>query len=313
MKLPIKIIRSVRSDLNNFLGRKIVRYLDIDKHGLSFTVDAAVDMFDNAELDCRTGLTRRLDKSILAFKKSDTLFLLGSGPSIADIDVETWEAMSQFDSIGFNYSLFLPFVPTFYLLQDDGWGMSKALAYQGARYKNTTILYRRSSYGYDTFDWNGVELSEIRKCIKYSVREYPISDTSDISPNKYYRFMEMQGYLSHGEIGRLMPKWRCSLGLLLSFAYQMGYANIVLCGMDMESNTHFWNDPKYSYLYNNDQIRVPADQPINQFVDPKQIGTSVPEYVVSFANWARSRANVTVSVLSKRTVLYPDLPIYSFS
>jgi hypothetical protein len=313
MKYPIDIIRAARSNFNSFLGRKIVKYLDIDKHGLSFTIEAAIDMFENADFDNKTGLSKLYDESILSYKKSDTLVILGSGPSMADIDSSTWEKLSQFDSVGFNYSLFLPFVPTFYLLQDDGAGMSKALALQGTKYRNTTILYRRSRFGYDSLDWNGLELSEIRKSVIYSICEYPISDTSDISPATYYRFMEIQGLLSHGKIGRFVPKWRCSLGLLLSLAYQMGYLNIVLCGMDMESNAHFWNDSKFSYLYDNNLLYIPPDQPINQFTDIGQIGTTVPEYVVSFSDWARSRANVAVSVLSKRTVLYPDLPLYSFS
>lgn len=306
-------IKLLRHKFNTFLGGKIIKYLDIDKHGLSFTIDATIDMFENASKDFEIGLSKTLDESILSHKRGDTIFILGSGPSIADIDDETWRRIRDYDSIGFNYSLLQEHVPTFYLLQDDGVGIKRAIQHQKDRYAAVPILYRNTKYADGRLDWDSPELSNVRNNIVYSICEYPISDTSDISPYQWYRFLEIQGLLCHGKIGRFIPKFRCSLGLLLSLSFQMGYKNIVLCGMDMQSNKHFWNDPRYAYLHKIKELTIPSDAPINRFTDKDQIGITVPEYVVSFADWARSRANVAVSVLSKRTVLYPDLPLYSFN
>src|SRR5205823_1453288 len=48
------------------------------------------------------------------YKKSDTIFLLGSGPSINHISPDRWACIAQHDSIGFNFWVLHPFVPTLY-------------------------------------------------------------------------------------------------------------------------------------------------------------------------------------------------------
>ena len=52
---------------------------------------------------------------LTAYKRSDTLFVLGSGPSINRIPQERWRAIAAHDSVGFNFWPYHPFVPTFYL------------------------------------------------------------------------------------------------------------------------------------------------------------------------------------------------------
>ncbi len=51
------------------------------------------------------------------YKKSDTIFILGSGSSVNDLTEENWTVINSHDSIGFNFWLIHEFVPTFYFIE----------------------------------------------------------------------------------------------------------------------------------------------------------------------------------------------------
>ena len=50
-------------------------------------------------------------------KTSDTLFVLGSGPSINDLTADDWATIGTHNSVGFNWWMVHDFVPSFYLFQ----------------------------------------------------------------------------------------------------------------------------------------------------------------------------------------------------
>jgi hypothetical protein len=51
-------------------------------------------------------------------RRTDTLFILGSGPSLLDVTPDQWSYVSRHDSFGINYSFMLDFVPTYHLIED---------------------------------------------------------------------------------------------------------------------------------------------------------------------------------------------------
>src|SRR4051812_5714569 len=51
------------------------------------------------------------------YRRSDTLFILGSGPSINRISAERWQAIAQHDTVGFNFWLCHSYLPTFYFYE----------------------------------------------------------------------------------------------------------------------------------------------------------------------------------------------------
>ena len=52
--------------------------------------------------------------NLSSYKQSDTLFILGSGGSIATCSDKQWETIGKHDSIGFNFWLLHEFVPTYF-------------------------------------------------------------------------------------------------------------------------------------------------------------------------------------------------------
>jgi len=67
------------------------------------------------------------ETNVLRIKNSDTVFLLGSGPSINAIPKEKWSAIAKHDSMACNFWLFHKFVPTFYFYEAIGCRDGKCL------------------------------------------------------------------------------------------------------------------------------------------------------------------------------------------
>src|SRR5262249_36622754 len=63
------------------------------------------------------GITRLSWVDLSQHRRSETLFILGSGPSINQISEERWRFIASHDSVGVNMWLYHRFVPTFYVVE----------------------------------------------------------------------------------------------------------------------------------------------------------------------------------------------------
>ena len=89
-------------------------------------------------------------------KKTDTLFILGSGASINELTQEQWGFIKQHDSVGFNNWVVHKFVPDFYMFEAvaDNEEASKVeikhffhnLNIRSEEYKDITIIYKLNGY-----------------------------------------------------------------------------------------------------------------------------------------------------------------------
>jgi hypothetical protein len=69
------------------------------------------------KLIAKNGLQALSKLDVSQYKTSDTLYILGSGISIMDLNQEQWNVISSHDSIGFNSWMHHPFVPTYYCME----------------------------------------------------------------------------------------------------------------------------------------------------------------------------------------------------
>ena len=74
------------------------------------------------------------------YAKSDTVFVLGSGPSIKTLTNQQWQHISENDSFGINYSFLLGFAPTFFSMEDGKIKWVKLAASCGARVLDDAAL-----------------------------------------------------------------------------------------------------------------------------------------------------------------------------
>lgn len=296
--------------LKKFISKLSRRYgINTDQHGFSYTVEELVGMKENAAaLSLHTG--KIIDDSILRYKKSKTVFILGSGPSINKITESQWSEISRNDSIGFNFSIIHEFVPTYFFHQGSREIFEKVLSEELHRYLNVPIILRGSALAKGKFDPNKGIINLLKQHDLYYLCEYPISSRAEIDINLLIRYLDELGFMSHGHISKFVPKWRSTIGLMLMISYQMGYKNIVLCGVDMLNNDHFWDQGPYSKKASQYGLPRSGTIPITQFTNTGHSRNTVPEYIYTLSEWMEQRSGVKVTILSDKTILFPRIPLY---
>lgn len=293
--------------------QQVIKMLPVrDLHGFPYTVEELVGMWENSHWAVNNWHGKILNSEILNYKKSDTIFILGSGPSINDITKKQWNVIANNDSIGFNWWFVHDFVPTFYVFQSAHDQMLKILEDKYLSYKNVPFLIRGSAFARGSFDFSDKRFNLLKTSPVYFVNEYPISASCAIKPDLLYRYMDALGLMTYGEIAPFIPKWRGTLGLLISLAYQMGYKNIVLCGMDMHNADHFWDYPPYNSLKQKYDLPGVGHANIKTFTDTKTSPNTVPVYVYTLSQWMTEKNNVSVFIANQSTVLYPRIETYNF-
>ena len=102
----LTVLKEITKQLPHPLLMRSYHYWHVREHRASTTRAAeqsGIPMLDQLDLS--------------AVKTSDTIFILGSGPSINGISPERWTQIAKHDSVGFNFWPFHPFVPRMYFFE----------------------------------------------------------------------------------------------------------------------------------------------------------------------------------------------------
>ena len=175
-------------------------------------------------------------------------------------------------------------------------------------YKDVPFIIRGSALAKGNIDFDDERLQYIKDKKPYFLNEYPLHSRCSIDISLLIDYMHALGFLEHGTVAKFVPKWRGTLGLLVSMGYQMGYKNIVLCGMDMQDNHHFWDHP--DYLEKSRKFNLPASAPITAMTDKDRSPNTVPEYMYALNRWMKEQSGTEIFVADPQTVLYPKIRVY---
>lgn len=301
------IVKKIKKIAKEFLNSRFS--LGYDKHGFEYTVRELVQMYESSReaLDWHGEV---LGENIKEYKKSDTIFILGSGPSINDITDKQWEDIKSHDSIGFNYWLVHDHVPDMFMFQLSGQNMLDAIKNEHHRYSDKPFIIRGSEFSKSGSDALKNECEFLENNPVFYLREYPVSSKCSIDPDLLIRYMSAMGYMNYGQVSSFIPKWRGTLGLLISLAYQMGYKRIVLCGVDMDGSDHFWDYEPYSLREKKYSLPKMGASNILTFNDVDRSPNTVSLYVEKLRDWMWEKEGVEITVYSKKTVLYPQIEVY---
>jgi hypothetical protein len=184
------------------------------------------------------------------YKRSDVLFILGTGPSIRHISARRWQAISQHDTLALNFWLYHSFVPTFYVVESSSYGgprdtgsrrIMEVANRRGAEYGDTvkiiTDLYQPGR------QWVFDVGSAFRKNL-YAAFDLPVPARTEEEFEYGTRYLLAKGLFDSATRLRILFKYGQSLLLLLTFAFRLRYHKVVLCGIDMNTNDHFYDDPE---------------------------------------------------------------------
>ena len=207
------------------------------------SLNSLISLKKYAKLGYRDGLDR-----MIKTKKSDTVFILGSGPSINEIDDNGWKHINKHDSWGFNFWFLHEFVPTHYITQSTPVSeldrlmadlyLSRAKEY---REKKCEFFVRGDNVNYFRFHKSKIAqaLSEKKMKLKTLCEHFIIGDCI-IKPDKLINKMYNLGCFGTKE-NKNIPKYRSTVCFMISLALMAGYKKIILCGIDMSGNGHFYD------------------------------------------------------------------------
>lgn len=167
------------------------------------------------------------------YKKSEKLFILGSGASINNIEDWKWEEIKKHDTIGFNFWLYHDFVPKLYFFEESADEKRNKIFYK-------TYESRKKDYENTIFVVKDLETTGIKK-EKIELFENLYSVESIEAPGeKIEEYMQVTNKYKN-----VLFKKKSTLSLLLKLAYLLGYKQVVLCGVDLNNNDYFYENIKY--------------------------------------------------------------------
>ena len=197
-------------------------------------------------------------------RRSDILFVLGSGSSINQIT--NWDTVEACDSVGFNFWMLHEFVPTFYFFEAESWydkytnhihsscelansnlpgrlaSFSRLITLKAESYRETSLFIKQRP------GCKAIELLIERSGLAY----HPfVSESFALSTGAQLadRCTQLRkSYLTRSL--RFFSQGVASVELLVVFAWQMGYSKVVLCGVDLNNTNYFFYDQRYRHLAN---------------------------------------------------------------
>lgn len=186
------------------------------------------------------------------YKKSNKLFIIGSGHSLNEIKPEQWKEINDNDSLGFNFSfLNNDHIPNFFTIE----AMSPLTP--GQKYRNHvadifTELYPQKKEQYKNVIKFVTDLSESKKIFFEDYSKdlldencYILNTVNGLARNKSQFLKLIKYYKKKGIFDQktnldVIFKFRATLSMVISFGINLGYDEIILCGIDL-------NDPRYFY------------------------------------------------------------------
>lgn len=258
-------------------------------------------------------------------KKSDTLFILGSGASVLDLSPEDWALIKQHDSVGFNLWLVHDFVPDLYMFEvadrdADSEFISRShdffynLRMKEKDYSNVKMIYKMNTVLSRTF--------LLEKCVPKSILK-----------NFYFSPVI---FLAHHDLKTLKKMLKISLRALeknknwihlhthatmfdlILFAVKYQFKKIVLVGTDLTADYFFETNYYKEYLLSKNlkppcSIVTPGEK--KSGINGIESWFTVPMSVIldEIDKMTLTPKGIQLYVASQKSRLYPRFPLYFFN
>ena len=240
------------------------------------------------------------------FRTSDTIFLLASGPSMLDITREQWEYINKHDSFGFNYAFLLDHVPTFF----HQW-MGKGTV--GKTLFKRAFSSRREKY-HDTVWLIFSNAHKRGQNPRYMPEFFPSDPTCWIYeyPKKINIYEDRP--FNHDDFKDSIF-YRGTLSLVLEIIYRLGYKNIVLMGVDLGGQKYFYDEfaemGAYTFLVKEYYKTLDQKTHLTRLRKPHNYHP-VDVYLYALNDLIFKPENINLYIGSKKSLLYPKLPLFEF-
>ena len=239
-------------------------------------------------------------------KKSDTLFILGSGASINKISNDMWQHIKKNDSLGFNFWILHNHIPNYYMfeppIKSNQELLLKLIRQKAKDYiKNNTFFIMKDVKSLK------IKCEKIPKEIRSRFMAAPKDDFYGNTRENFIRSIRLARKLNLLKRNVLYSR-RASLFSAIYMGWRLGYKKIVLAGIDLNNTDYFYDDPsKY------DQNLVPVNPKRGKIhATARDIETDfrIDELVYMIKEELLDKDNVKLFVLNENSLLVEKLPVY---
>lgn len=169
-------------------------------------------------------------------KKSNTLFILGSGYSINEVTIDEWNKINAYDSMGFNWFCKHKFEPSFFLIREQA-----NLPSRHGELENVDIFINSINRYKNTVGIISDVSNHTRKAYRYKDDKRINIPCAIVSDNKDKRCIKnVRKYLSRNPFEIGLYHGDCTMYNVLHFAKFMDYKQIVFVGVDLYNSQYFW-------------------------------------------------------------------------
>lgn len=204
-------------------------------------------------------------------KTSDTLFVLGSGPSINDISPKRWADIAKDDSVAFNFWPFHPFVPRMYFFESISYddaennctpemfkNFRQMLSDRAEAYRDVVkVITDVGLHQSRQLIW---ELPETWKPNLFAAYTVPVLARTTDELTAGVRYLSRHRAFCLACRIEWFFKYCGTLSAMITLGARMNYRRIVLCGVDMGKQVYFFQDPTHFPLQAHLEF-VPRNRP----------------------------------------------------
>lgn len=266
--------------------------------------------------------------SLNNYSESETLFILGSGPSVNEMNKKEWQFIKTKDSWGFNFWFCHKFIPKIYFLQSPISSlnnsehltnldnlMTNMLLDKKKEYKKTFFFLRGDGVNNFKFHKSIIGKTVLENDFNYCfLPELIVSSKSRIPPKDIIKQMYFSGFFSKKNELMPIPKFGSTITELISFGLINDYKKIVLCGIDMNDGGHFYDSNQYYKKYQ--YLKVLRDfnksKNIHEHMDKNTRKYTIKDIVLELNNLAKEKFDAEIFVSSSTSSLYPEIKKYEF-
>jgi len=241
-----------------------------------------------------------------SFKTSDTLFVLGSGASVNEYSEQEWAAVRSGDSMGFNFWCVHDFVPDIYVIEPprsprDAY-LYDLMNQRAGDYKNIPLVLKASSSAkldLDKFD------AELRGCM-YVGGAMPLPGRSPGQMVQGYTIYEGYGIFKPRRAVNTIVQQRASLPGLIHLAVVWGYQRVVLCGVDLNNTSYFYEEDR-SYYEDKGRCVPTTGQSgsVHKTMESPAGGATVEDVLYAMDEVVMKPYGVEIMVALSTSALYP--------
>jgi hypothetical protein len=249
-------------------------------------------------------------RDLEARKRSERVFIFGSGYSINDISESEWAFMSRYDTIGFSGSIYLRNVPITYLLLR-AWTETPAgsLSWRKDAEEVTGAIAANPALAETCFILqHGLTAIFGNRLIGHRLwnTAWPV----------YFYLSDKVSKMPHRRLADGIVNSKSTLCSAVSLASALKYKEIVLVGVDLYDNRYFWLPPDKTMGWSDtEQKLVPADETVRGLAVTSTHNTVSNGIIQTMREWAeylRKRYGVEMSVYNPKSLLARELPVFSW-